>query len=74
MITFNIGDPTANAVTGFDQDLTEIVRVDPLTADNLNNPRTFVLAAPAGTGNGFTINGLPFDADRIDDVINLGAL
>jgi len=74
IMTFDIGDPTANAVTSFDQNLTEIVRVDPLTADNLNNPRTFVLAAPAGTGNGFTINGLPFDADRIDDVINLGAL
>ena len=74
IMTFDIGDPTANAVTSFNQGLTEIVRVDPVTADNVNNPRTFVLAAPAGSGNGFTINGSMFDPNIIDDVINLGAL
>ena len=74
IMTFDIGDPTANAVTSFNQELTEIVRVDPVTADNVNNPRAFVLAAPAGNGNGFTINGSMFDPSIIDDVINLGAL
>jgi bilirubin oxidase len=74
IMTFDIGNPTANAVTSFNQELTEIVRVDPVTADNVNNPRIFVLAAPVGSGNGFTINGLMFDPSIIDDVINLGAL
>jgi hypothetical protein len=74
IMTFDIGNPTANAVTSFNQDLTEIVRVDPVSANNVNNPRTFVLAAPAGSGNGFTINGSMFDPSIIDDVINLGAL
>jgi len=74
IMTFDIGDPTADAVTSFNQALTEIVRVDPVTADNVNNPRTFVLAAPAGSGNGFTINGSMFDPSIINDVINLGAL
>jgi len=74
IITFDIGNPTANAVTSFNQGLTDIVRVNPETADNVNNPRTFVLAAPAGNGNGFTINGSMFDPSIIDDVINLGAL
>ena len=74
IMTFNIGDPTPNPVTSFNQDLIEIVRVDPVTADNYNNPRTFVLAASAGNGNGFTINGLPFDPQRIDDTISLGDL
>jgi len=39
IMTFDIGNPTANAVTSFNQDLTEIVRVNPETADNVNNPR-----------------------------------
>ena len=74
IMTFDIGNPTTNAVTSFNQELTEIVRVDPETADNVNNPRPFVLAAPVGSGNGFTINGSMFDASIVDDVINLGAL
>ena len=74
VMTFDIGSPTAGAVTSFNQGLTEIVRIDPATADNLASPRSFVLAAPAGDGNGFTINGLMFDALRIDDTIALGAL
>ncbi len=74
IMTFNIGHPTPNPVTSFNQDLTDIVRIDPTTAHNFNNPRTFVLAAPVGNGNGFTINGLIFDPQRIDDTISLGAL
>lgn len=74
VMTFDIGSPTAGAVTSFSQGLTNIVRIDPTTADNFTSPRTFVLAAPAGDGNGFTINGLMFDPLRIDDTIALGAL
>ena len=73
IMTFNIGAPTANPVTGFNQELTEIVRDDPVMADNVNNPRPFVLAAPAGNGNGFTINGSMFDPSIINDIIQLGA-
>ena len=73
IMTFNIGAPTANPVTGFNQELTEIVRDDPVMADNINNPRPFVLAAPAGNGNGFTINGSMFDPSIINDIIQLGA-
>ena len=74
IMTFDIGPPTPNPVTSFNHGLTDIVRIDPATADNINDPRSYVLAAPAGNGNGFTINGLLFDPDRIDDFIPLGAL
>lgn len=73
VMTFIIGDPTANGVTSFNQDLTEIARVDQATADNVDSPRTFVLAAGGGVPE-FTINGLTFDPQRVDDIINLGAL
>jgi hypothetical protein len=72
IMTISIGEPTQNAVTEFDQGLTEIDLIDPDTASNIDNPRTFVLAAPIGNGNGFTINELLFDHNRIDDIIYLG--
>ena len=40
------------------QELTQIDLINPNTASNIDNPRTFVLAAPIGNGNGFTINEL----------------
>jgi len=71
IMTISVGEPTQNPVTEFDQELTQIDLIDPNTASNIDNPRTFVLAAPAGNGNGFTINELLFDHNRIDDIIYL---
>ena len=72
IMTIYIGEPTLEPVTEFDQELTNINLIDPETASNIDNPRTFVLAAPVGNGNGFTINELLFDHNRIDDIIYLG--
>jgi FtsP/CotA-like multicopper oxidase with cupredoxin domain len=71
IMTINIGESTPEPITEFDQELTHIDPIDSGTASNINNPRTFVLAAPIGNGNGFTINELLFDHNRIDDIIYL---
>ncbi len=73
IMTFNIGSTVGIPVTSYDTNLTVIDLIPEASANNSGSPRTYELAPPPlGTTGGFTINGLVFDIDRIDDEITLG--
>jgi bilirubin oxidase len=72
VLHINIGASTANGITALPAKLAANGGLAALTADNATQSRTLGITGGGDEGP-FTFNGLPFDMERIDQDVALGA-